>query len=48
MTKSICLGISIVDLSKILIYDIWYDYVKPNEMKRQSCVLWTQTVPLYT
>ena len=28
MNKSVCLGLSILELSKILIYEFWYDYVK--------------------
>ena len=30
MNKPVCLGLSIVELSKILIYEFWYDYVKPK------------------
>ena len=26
--KVVCLGLSILELSKILIYDFWHDYVK--------------------
>ena len=28
MNKSVYLGLSIVDLSKNIIYEFWYDYVK--------------------
>ena len=28
MNKSVCLQLSILELSKILIYKFWYDYVK--------------------
>ena len=30
MKKLVCLGLSILELSKILIYEFWYDYVKPK------------------
>ena len=30
MNKPIYLGISILDISKILMYEFWYDYIKPK------------------
>ena len=30
MNKSAYLGLSILELSKILIYELWYNYVKPK------------------
>ena len=30
MTKPIYLGMSILDISKMLMYEFWYDYVKPK------------------
>ena len=30
MNKAIYLGLSILDISKILIYECWYDYMKPK------------------
>ena len=30
MNKPVYLGISILELSKILMYEFWYDYVKPK------------------
>ena len=30
MNKAACLGLSILELSKILTYEFWYDYVKPK------------------
>ena len=45
MNKPVYLGLSILELSKILTYEIWYDYVKPKYgEKKQNCVIWTQTV----
>ena len=30
MNKPIYLGLSILDISKILMYELWYDYMKPK------------------
>ena len=30
MIKPVCFGLSILELSKILMYEFWYDYVKPQ------------------
>lgn len=30
MNKPVCLGLSIVDISKIVMYDYWQDIVKPK------------------
>ena len=30
MNKPVYLGLSILDLSKIVMYEFWYDYVKPK------------------
>ena len=48
MNKPAYLGLSIQELSEILLYEFWYDYVKPNMVKKQKCVIWIQTVSLYT
>ena len=34
MNKPVYLGLSILELSKILIYQFWYDYVKPKYGKK--------------
>ena len=30
MNKPVYLGMSILDISKTLMYEFWYDYIKPN------------------
>ena len=30
MNKPICLGLSVLEISKILMYEFWYDYMKPK------------------
>ena len=30
INKLVYLGLSILDLSKTVVYELWYDYVKPN------------------
>ena len=30
MTKPLYLGMSILDTSKMLMYEFWYDYIKPK------------------
>ena len=30
MNKSIYLGMSVLDISKTLMYKFWYDYIKPK------------------
>ena len=48
MNKLVYLGISRLELSKILMYEFWYDYVRPkNSEKKQNYIIWRQTVSLY-
>ena len=42
--KLIYLGMSILDLSKTLMYDFQYKYVKQNMVQKQSCYLLILTV----
>ena len=38
MNKTICLGLSILEISKIVMCDFWYDYMKAKyEEKVQLC-----------
>ena len=34
MNKLVYLGLSILELSKILMYELWYDYVKLNMVRK--------------
>ena len=40
MNKPVYLGLLILELSKILIYEFWYDYVKPKDTKIVLYVLY--------
>ena len=33
MNKPVYLGLSILEISKSLLYELWYDYVKPKYQK---------------
>ena len=46
MNKPVYLGLSIIELSKILTYEFWYDYVKPKYGEKQNCVIWIQIVSI--
>ena len=49
MNKPVHLGLSILELSKILMYEFWYDYVKrTHNEKAKLFVIWIQIVSLYT
>ena len=40
MNKAVYLGLSILDLSKILMYEFWYDYVKSKfDEKAKLCYM---------
>ena len=44
MNKPIYLGLSILDISKILMYEFWYDYMKPKYGNRvKLCYMNTDT-----
>ena len=36
MNKPIYLAMSILDISKTLMYEFWYDYLKPKNLKEQK------------
>ena len=41
INKPTYLGMAILDISKTLMYEFWYDYVKPKY--QQSCTKWSCT-----
>ena len=40
MNKPVCLGLSILEFIKILMYEFWYDYVKPKYVEKALTVLY--------
>ena len=48
MNKPVYLGLSILELSKILNYEFWYDSVKPGYAKKTKLCYMIETNPLYT
>ena len=46
MNKAVYLELSILELSKM--YKFWYNYIKPEYDKKQSCIMWIQIASLYT
>ena len=55
MNKRVYLGLSILELSKILMYEFWYDYVKPKygekaklcQMDTYSFIVYIKTDDIY-
>ena len=49
MNKSIYLAISILDISKTLMYEFLYDYIKPKYLikTKQHCATWILTALLF-
>ena len=55
INKPIYLGLSILDILKTLMYEFWYDYIKPKYKDRakscyndtDSCVVYNKTVDFY-
>ena len=48
MTKPLYLGMSILDISKTLMYEFWYDYIKPKyQDKAKLCYMDTDSNIIY-
>ena len=48
MTKPIYLGLSILDISKTLMYEFWYNYIKPKyDDKARLCYMDTDSFVIY-
>ena len=48
MNKPVCLGLSILELSKLLMDQFWYDYVKPKyDEKAMLCYMDTDSFIVY-
>ena len=48
LNKSVYLDLSVLELSRIAMYEHWYDYVKPKLDKSKNWIKWMQRVSLYT
>ena len=42
MNKPVYLGLSVMDISKTLMYEIWYDYIKPKYQDNKKLATWRQ------
>ena len=48
MNQPIYLGMSILDISKTLMYEFWYDYIKPKyQDKAKLCYMDTDSLVIY-
>ena len=48
MNRPVYLGLSILDLSKIIIHEFWYDYIKPKyKEKSKPCYMDTDSFIVY-
>ena len=49
MNKPVYLGLSILEISKIVLHEFWYDYAKPKyEEKAKLCDMETETAKTFT
>ena len=42
------MGLSILELSETVMYEFWYNYVKPNYGKKSKTVLYGYSITVYT
>ena len=42
MNKPVCLALSILEISKIVMYEFWYEYMEPKQEKKQKYVVWIE------
>ena len=48
MNKSVYLGLSILEISKTLMYEFWYDYIKPKyQYNANLCYMGTDNFIIY-
>ena len=47
MSKPVYLGLSVLEIRKTLIYEFWYDYIKPKYQNLQNYVIWILTALLF-
>ena len=47
MNKPVYLRLLILDLSKTLMYKLWYDYVKPKYDENANFFLWIETASFF-
>ena len=44
MNKPVYLALSILEISKTLMYQFWYDYIKPKYKTMQNNATWIETI----
>ena len=43
INKPVHLALPVLELSKTVMYEFWYDYVKPKYGEKTKYVIWIQT-----